>query len=335
MGTEAMNRDVWVLLEIANKKLESHSIALTQEGKRLSDQLDGKLCAVMIGPKIEQVSQIVGEHGVAHLYHGCEERLSQYDPEVFERFVAGLLLTNKPYLFLSTATSLGSDLMPRLAAKMKAPLVTNCIEIRAQDEIEFIRPIQNGRLHATVVCRSKGIRMATMNPEALIPTQEAKLQQVAEVTECTVAKDEPSPRIRVTGFLRADHRTIDVSEAEFLLAIGKGMGPKDNLSMYRQFADQIGAAIGVTRPVVDEGILPFERQIGQTGKEVSPKLLVMCGISGAIEFTKGVEGARTKIAINTDRKAPVFRSADLGIVGDVNEVVPKIIEFVKTKGDRD
>jgi len=113
------------------------------------------------------------------------------------------------------------------------------------------------------------------------------------------------------------------------------MGPKSNLSIYEQFADQIGAAIGVTRPVVDEGILPFERQIGQTGKEVAPKLLVTCGISGAIEFTKGVEQARTKIAINTDRKAPIFKAADLGIVGDVNEVVPRIIEFMKKKGDTD
>ena len=330
-----MNRDVWVLLEIANKKLESHSIALTQEGKRLSDQLDGRLCAVMIGPKIEQVSQIVGEHGVAHLYHGCEERLSQYDPEVFERFVAGLLLKNKPCLFLSTATSLGSDLMPRLAVKMKAPLVTNCIEIRVQDEIEFIRPVQSGRLRATVVCRSAGTRMATMNPEALMSAEEAKLQQVAEVTESTPVRGEAIPRIRVTGFLKADHRTIDIGEAEFVLAVGKGMGPKSNLSLYEQFADQIGAAIGVTRPVVDEGILPFERQIGQTGKEVAPKLLVTCGISGAIEFTKGVEQARTKIAINTDRKAPIFKAADLGIVGDVNEVVPRIIEFMKKKGDTD
>lgn len=335
VGIEAMNKDVWVLLEVAHNKLESYSIALAHEGKRLSDDLGGKLCAVMIGPRIERMERIVGEHGVTHLFYACVERLTHYDPEIFERLLSELLLKHKPCLFMSAATSLGSDLMPRLAAKMRSPLVTNCIEIKAQQEIEFVRPVQNGRLHATVVCKANATKMATVSPEVLILAEEISLPQVAEVTQFTSEIGETPPRVRVTGFLKADPRTIDINEAEFVVAIGKGIGPKDNLSIYQEFADRIGAAIGVTRPVVDDGILPFDRQIGQTGKDISPKLLVMCGISGAIEFTKGVEWARTKIAINTDRKAPIFKTVDLGILGDVNTVVPKLIEFINRKSDID
>ena len=328
-----MDRDVWVLLEAEDKKIKSSSIALIDEGKRLAVQLGGGLTAVFVGQGIEKIDELVGTHGASHLYFFQDETLQQYVPEMYERLFTQLLSGKKPYLVMAAATSLGSDLMPRVAAKLKAPLVTNCVEIRAGEDIEFIKPVQNGRLHATVVCKAPGTKMATIDPDSLTIAKEEREPKIAEVTEMRPATGGDGLSIRVTGFLKADHRTIDISQAEIILAIGRGIGSKENFSMIQEFADRIGAAIGGTRPAVDAGILPFERQIGQTGKAVSPKLIIMCGISGAMEFTKGIENARTKVAINTDRQSRVFKSIDLGIVGDLNRVIPQIIEHIDAMVD--
>jgi electron transfer flavoprotein alpha subunit len=323
--------DVWVLLETEENKLGSYSVGLIHEAKKLSDRRDGDLCAVLIGPSIERLDQLLGAHGVKHLFYYRDNALDDYDPEIHEYLVTELLLKNKPYLFLSAATSLGSDLMPRIAAKIKAPLITNCVAIRAGENMEFIKPVQNGRLQATVACRTNGTKMATLSPEVLVVTEEVNLRQAAQVTEMTTAINEVPTRIHFRGFLKADHRTIDIREAEFVIAIGKGIGTKEAFSVYERFADQIGAAIGGSRPIVDLGILPFERQVGQTGKEISPKLIILCGISGSVYFSKGIECAGTKVAINIDRNASIFKDVDLGIVADVNELIPKFIEYINGK----
>ena len=323
-----MDRDVWVVLEAEDMKIKGSSFALIDEGKRLAVQVGGGLTAVFIGQVIEGIDELVGTHGANHLYLFHEETMHQYVPELYERLLTQLISGKKPYLVMAAATSLGSDLMPRVAAKLKAPLVTNCVEVRAGEDLEFIKPAQNDRLHATVICKAPGTKMATIDPDSLTIAKEGCEPRIAEVTEMGPATGGDGLSVRVTGFLKADHRTIDISEAEIIVAIGRGVGSKEDFQMIREFADRIGAAIGGTRPAVDVGILPFERQIGQTGKAVSPKLIIMCGISGAMEFTKGIENARTKVAINIDRQSRVFKSIDLGIVDDLNRVIPQIIEHI-------
>jgi len=323
-----MDRDVWVVLEAEDMKIKGSSFALIDEGKRLAVQVGGGLTAVFIGQVIEGIDELVGTRGANQLYLFHEETLHQYVPELYERLLTQLLSGKKPFLVMAAATSLGSDLMPRVAAKLKAPLVTNCVEVRAGEDLEFIKPAQNDRLHATVICKAPGTKMATIDPDSLTIAKEEREPRIAEVTEMGPATGGDGLSVRVTGFLKADHRTIDISEAEIIVAIGRGVGSKEDFQMIREFADRIGAAIGGTRPAVDVGILPFERQIGQTGKAVSPKLIIMCGISGAMEFTKGIENARTKVAINIDRQSRVFKSIDLGIVDDLNRVIPQIIEHI-------
>jgi electron transfer flavoprotein alpha subunit len=323
-----MNRDVWVLLEVAEKKIQSTSVGLMDEGKKLSAQLGGELHAMMFAQRFERVDQMVGTHGVNHLYLFDQESLKRYTPNIYEGLITEILLRDKPYLFLAAASALGSDLMPRVSAKLKAPLVTNCVQIKIQEDVKFIKPVQKGRLHATIICKAAGTKMATINPNVLTVSEDKKQLQIAEVIEMKPEMKEDSTSIHVTGFLKANHRTIDITEAEIIVAIGRGVRSNENFKMIEKFADRIQAAIGCTRPVVDAGILPFERQIGQTGKIVFPKLILMFGISGAIEFAKGIENAETKIAINVNRNEPIFRSADLGIVGDLNALIPKIIDHI-------
>lgn len=326
-----MNRDISVLLEVEDQKIKSTSVALMDEGSRLSSQLGGELHAILFGEGFEGMDQWVGGHGVQRLYLFHEEALKHYVPHLYEKLLTELLLKNRPYLFLAAATSLGSDLLPRISAKLRAPLVTHCVEINVKEDLEFIKPVQNGRLHATVICKGAGIKMATLHPNVLMVSEERKQPKVAQVIELKPEIGEEGPSIQVKGFLKADHRTIDIDEAEIIVAVGRGIGRVENFKMVEKFADRMQAAIGGTRPVVDAGILPFERQIGQTGKMVSPKLIVMCGVSGAMEFTKGIEQARTKIAINIDRQAPVFKSVDFGVVEDLSLFIPKILTSMGQK----
>ena len=328
------NRDVWVLLEAEDRKVKGASIALMDEGKRLSIQLGGKLHAVMFGQKTEGIERIVGTHGADQLYLLYQEAPNHYGPHICQRTLAEILLKNKPFLFLAAASSFGSNLVPRVAAQLHAPLVTNCVEIRIQENIEFIKPVQNGRLHATIVCKASQTKMATINPNVLTTPEEKKEPKTAEILEIRMNGEEDSAPIQVEGFLKADHRTIDINEADVIVAVGRGMGLKESLKMIEEFADRMQAAIGGTRPVIDAGILPYDRQIGQTGKMVSPKLVVMCGISGAMEFMKGIEGAGTKIAINLDRQAPIFKSVNLGIVGDLKTLIPSIVAHIDRKANQ-
>ena len=155
------------MLEAEDKKIKGTSIALLDEGKRLSSQLGGKLHAMMFGQKAEGMEQMVGAHGAEQLYIFYQEPPVQYVPNIYERSLIENLPKDKAFLFLAVASSFGSNLMPRIAAQLKAPLVTNCLEIKVQDNIEFIKPVQNGRLHATVICRTGQTQMATVNPSVL------------------------------------------------------------------------------------------------------------------------------------------------------------------------
>lgn len=318
-------KDVWVLLEEENHQVQPYSLALIEEARPLVRQFGGRLKAVFFGPWVEGLDRLVGSYGVEDLCWFADDALEIYIPEIYEELLTRLFVEEPPFMVMAAATAMGSDLMPRLAAKLRAPLVTHCTEINIGNEIEFIKPVQNGRLHATTICKSDGIKMVTMNPTDLTYTKAKPEGDSARVIELKPEFQKDKILIRPMGYLKADHRTIDISEAEYIVAIGRGLGSEENLPMIKELADHIGAAIGGTRPMVDANLLPFERQIGQTGKRVSPKLVFLCGISGASEFMRGIEDAGTKLAINIDGQAPIFRSVDLGIVGDMKEVIPGII----------
>lgn len=334
----AINRDIWVLLEAEDNKITTPSLALLDEGRRLSREMGSELQAVMFGPKLDEIDKLASSRGVSQLYLFCNRVVHQYSPELYSRLLAQLLSQRKPYLFLAPATSVGSDLMPRVAGMLKAPLVMNCVEVRVQENmgVNLIKPVQNGRLHATVAYNNENviIHMATLTPDVLTDSREAEESNISKIAEIDTGMEEDDSLVCVTGFLKADHRIIDIGEAEIIVAVGRGIETKENLQMIQELADRIGAAIGGTRPLVDAGILPFERQIGQTGRSISPKLAIICAISGAIEFSKGIERATTKIAINKDREAPIFRKVDLGIVADVDDLVPKIIEYLTGKTEK-
>lgn len=325
---KVMNKKVLVLLEVENHRLSLHSSALIHKAGQLADRLGGQLSAVLIGPGLEEPLSFTGSYEVDRVFHFSSETLTHYTPEIYSHLLSCLVLEYDPAFLLSEASSLCIDLMPRVAARLGAPLITNCLEIEVQEEVKFFKAIQKGRLRAAIVARRSGLKMATISPDVLRASEIGTFQKTAPVEELPLNQHDVTDNIVYKAFVKADHRTIDITEAQFVLAIGKGIGAKERFLLYQRLADQIGAALGATRPVVDIGLLPFERQIGQTGKEIAPRLIIMCGISGASEFSKGIEGAGTKVAINIDEKAAVFKDAELGIVADLDELLPKLIEHI-------
>lgn len=325
------NKEIWVLLEADDKRVSRQSLALLEEGERLAGECDGQLHALFLGPVIEGIVREVGARGAGRLYQCADEGLRQYDPLAYEQVLLDLLKERQPFLLLALSSSLGSDLLPRLAFKLGVPLVTHCAEIEVREDGDFLfaRQVQKGRLLAEVRCKGAGMKMATFLPERL-PSGEAFVARdgEAEISELKKRPAEKASPLKVSGFLKADHRTIDITEAEIIVAIGRGLGSKENFQAIEKFADQIGGAIGGTRPMVDAGILPYERQIGQTGKRVAPKLIFLFGISGATEFVQGIASAGTSVAVNIDGQSPILKSVDLGVVGDLNVLTPEIVEHI-------
>jgi electron transfer flavoprotein alpha subunit len=322
------NKDILVILEGEDGAISRHSASLLVEGSRLTREAGGNLHAVFIGPSAQSVPKDAGAYGAKTLYR-AEGKTAVYDPATYRRIFDKLLSELQPGLVLALTSSTCSDVLPRLAYRFQAPLVTNCadIEITADGTLKFLRPVQNGRLFAHVRCPDNGLKLATVLPECLADA-EVQSERMADVISLVLAGVSNASPIRVTGFVPADHRSIDISEAQVIVAVGRGLGGKEQLASAEALADRLGAAIGGTRPMVDMRVLPYERQIGQTGKRVSPKLIFLCGISGAVEFTQGIKGGGKRIAINVDRNAPALKSADLGIVGDCRVLLPQLLTSI-------
>jgi electron transfer flavoprotein alpha subunit len=319
------NKDILVILEGEDVAISRHSASLLVEGARLTREAGGNLHAVFIGQAAQSVPRDAGAYGAKTLYRG-DGNTAGYDPAAYQRLFDHLLPELQPGLVLALASSTCVDLLPRLAYRHQAPLVTNCadIEITADGTLEFLRPVQNGRFFAHVSCPGNGLKLATVLPECLADA-EVQGERMADVISLVLPGVSQAGPIRVTGFVPADHRSIDISEAQVIVAVGRGLGGKEQLASAEALADRLGAAIGGTRPMVDMRVLPYERQIGQTGKRVSPKLIILCGISGAVEFSQGIKGGGKRIAINVDPNAPALKSADLGIVGDCRVLLPQLI----------
>jgi electron transfer flavoprotein alpha subunit len=316
------DRDVWVLLRAGDGGLSAADKGLLREGRRLADKLGGALAAVIPGGEIVDAETAIGAAGGDSFFPAG----GGDHPERCAAVLASLVQRHLPRLFLALADAFGADVMPRLAAAAQLPLVTNCVDIEASEEIIFTKAVQGGRLHAAITAPGGGPGLATLDPHHLPEGDAPSAARRAE--RCEVASDgEPiDTRLDIVSRVKAAPASVDIGEAEFVVAIGSGVAAKENIATYARFAEAMGAALGGSRPAVDSGALPHARQIGQTGKSLTARLAILCGISGSDYFTAGIQKVGTKIAVNTDRDAPIFKSADLAIVADADELIPRLTE---------
>src|SRR3989344_8164826 len=290
---------------------------------------------VVVMPGAEAVGlEAVFDARVHELWLAQNPRLVSYSAELYCLALQQVIDSLAPSWVIIPHTYQGRDFAPRLAARYGRSLIADCTAVVHDGAgLVFTRPLFQGRLNARVRAVGEMPHFITVQP-GCYGQDYAKLENVAlRVQRVTPRLDGVLIRAQGGPPQRAAHPSVDLTRAEAIVAVGRGIGSADNLEMARRLADLLGAEVAAARPVCDEAWLPMERQIGSSGLTVTPKLYVAIGISGAIQHLAGMRGAGTIVAINKDANAPIFRVADIGVVGDLHEIVPALIQVLESRRD--
>ncbi len=323
-------RGVWVLIEEQEGRLQDGSLELVGEGRKIADRMNEELTAVTLGSIPNEQADLLAQYGAARILTLEHPALSQYSVETYSQILSNVIGNHAPDVVLSIDSVNGTDLACRIAARLETGLVTSCDRVDVNNEglLVATKPVYGNKAAAAFICPTARPQMATINPDAL-ELKTPDTNATAEVINLKVNLEPSEPKTQAVGFIKGDPRSVSLSEADIIVAGGMGLGSQQNFTLVHELANVIGGMAGATRRVVDEEWIPLERQIGLTGKTVRPKLFIACGISGAIQHTMGMKDSRIIVAINTDRSAPIFKIADVSVVGDVLEVMPMLIRQLR------
>jgi electron transfer flavoprotein alpha subunit len=323
-------KGVWVLTERRDDEFKDGALELLGEGRRIADKMNESLIAVIPGNISEEGAKLLSQHGAKRILSVEYPMPVQDSLEVTSQVLSAMIKTHAPEVVLYVHTTNGADLACRVAANLGAGLITACDRIDVNDEnlLVAVKLIHGGKASASYVCPHSKPQMATVNLDAL----ELKRPDPGASAEVISVQIDVNPEIiktKIVDFLPGDPRAIDLTEAEIVVAGGRGFGSASNFELIQDLADLLRGSVGASRWAVDEKWLPPDRQIGLTGKTVSPKLYIGCGISGASQHTMGMKGSKVIVAVNKDKNAPIFEIADLCVVGDVLKVIPSLIEQLR------
>ena len=300
--------------------LRDVSYELLTAGRELADAVDGDLHVAVIGGDTDEFTERLNREGVDAV-HAVDEG-EEFNHDVYAQVVAQLVGAVDPTFLLMPNTVNGLDYAPAVADRLDLPLVTDAVDLDYDDGLTVTREMYGSKAETTIDVDA---------PEAAVTVRPAEWPAAdtsgdAEIRSFDADVDESAIRSTVTGFQEVGGGDIDISEADVLVSVGRGIQEEDNLDLIRELADALDATVSASRPIVDNGWLPPDRQVGQSGKVVTPDIYIAVGISGAVQHVAGMKGSDTIIAINDDPSAPIFEIADYGIVDDLFEVVPALIE---------
>jgi len=317
--------EVWVFAEYKEGKLKEDSLKLACEGRALANRLGKELSIVLIGYKIQEFAEAFNPYSVDKVFVIEDKLLEKYNGEAYSQILTNLAKRYEPSVVLFGATSTGNDLAPRIAAALEVSLFANCIEfdLDAKGKIVARKPMHGGKIHATITQCSKETFLATVDPNVLELKKDREIKK-PQIIDVKMEIRPETIKTKPIDYIKADPRTVDVAEAEIVIALGRGLRRAEHMKIIEELADVLRASIGGTRPAVDEGWIPPERQIGSSGKDISSILHIACGISGSGHYQSGIRDAKFTVAINLDRSARIFKIADLAIVGSLHEVVPAL-----------
>jgi electron transfer flavoprotein alpha subunit len=331
--------EVWVFAEVDEGKIAEVSLELLGRGRELARELDAPLAAVILGSGTRRLADVLFAYGADIVYLADDERLAQYTTCPYARVLTETVEQYKPEIVLYGATPMGRDLAPRVASALKTGLTADCTDLQIgsyesggrvyQKKLLQIRPAWGGNIIATIVSPDHLPEMATVR-EGVMHAPEPVEGRGGRLVEVPVNLDSECSWVRVIE-RHTQPRRVDLRSASVIVSGGYGMGTKENFALLHQLASVIGngAAVGASRAAVDAGFIHADHQVGQTGTTVRPKLYIACGISGAVQHRAGMEESAKILAINIDKDAPIFSIAHYGIVGDVREVVPRLIKAMK------
>jgi electron transfer flavoprotein alpha subunit len=342
---------VWVFAEQNNGVLHNGSLELLGCGYGLAQALNEELCAVLLGNNVKNLVSTLAEYGAEKVYLAQDKKLRTYQTNAYTNTISDIIKEHKPSIVLYPATSAGRDLAPRIAQRLQVGLTADCTELAIDEEEKHLlqtRPAFGGNVMATIVSARTRPQMATVRPGVMkalrkgerretvgaireSPSRSASLEN-AQFIECEVRLDSKDIKTRILEVIKERRRSINLQDAKVIVAGGRGIKSKEGVKLLEELASAIGGEVAGSRVVVENGLLPVERQVGQTGQSVSPELYIACGISGAVQHRAGMQNSRIVVAINTDADAPIFTVADYGIVGDLFEIVPAITDAVRKNG---
>ncbi len=318
--------DILVLVEHRQGAVRDITFEMLMKGKTLSEKMGKPLAALLLGNDVAEMAEQL--KGLAHRVVLIEDsKLENFNSEAYQRVLGNVVEQEKPFLVLIGHTAFGMDLAPSLAAQMNIPLATDCTDVMVEDDqVKAIRQTYGGKLNVAVRLKPVQRSMVTLRPASVSVTD---YSLAGEITRVSSPLTEEIASKKFLEYVEAAAGEVDITQANILISVGRGIKDPDNIPMVQELADSLGATLSCSRPVVDKKWLPKDRQVGTSGKTVKPKVYIAIGISGAFQHVAGMKGSGTIIAINRDSKAPIFNVAHYGIVGDLFKIVPSLKGKIK------
>jgi len=327
----AAYRGVWVFVEQTGGEAAKVSWELLWTGAILARDLNVELCAVVVGDEVGHLCSEAFAYGAQKVYLVDAPVFKHYRTASYLEAVSHLVGKYRPEIILMGATGLGRDLAGAVATRLQTGLTADCTGLAIDEKRNLLqtRPAFGGNIMATIVCDHYRPQMATVRPHVM-STPEHMAGASGEIVRVDVPLLEEDLLTRVLQVISDKQgEQVDIAGAEFIISGGRGMMGKENFAMLQDLANELGGVVGASRSAVDAGWMPAERQVGQTGKTVRPKVYIACGISGAIQHLVGMQDSDTIIAINRDKDAPIFEVATYGLVGDLFQIVPAITRRIR------
>jgi electron transfer flavoprotein alpha subunit len=315
---------ILVFVEQRNGSIRKASLEALSEAKRLAAGAGWSVCAVLPGRGVAAKAAELGSHGAGRVYVADEEHLARYSAEGYTAVVRDAVSKCSPAALFMAATALGRDLSGRVAARLGWGCLADVTRLALDSgSLAATRPVYSGKALATVDGNGKPV-VVTLRPNVFAAKAGGGAAEVEALP--------PGPgdiRAVVKEILAKEGGELDVAEADVIVSGGRGLKGPENFALIRELAQALGAAVGASRAVVDAGWIDHAHQVGQTGKVVSPSLYIACGISGAIQHLAGMSSSKLIVAINKDPEAPIFKVADFGIVGDLFQIVPPLVQEIR------
>jgi len=322
-------KGIWVFAEQEEGCLSEVALELLSAARLLAEKRSAAISAVLLGHRVPTLADQLLAHGADRVFLADHPSLERYLTLPYTRVVSDLIWQKQPEIFLLPATSLGSDLAPRVAARVKTGLSAHCtnLDINERGELMQVVPAFGGKVMATILCQEHRPQMATVRPGVFRKGEPRDKKGTVESVPVEINPDDLNQRVIEVHWEKKTCQTIE--EAEVVVAGGAGVGSREDWKWVESLAEVLHGAVGGTRPPLDEGWIAEGQMIGQSGKTIRPKLYIGMGISGVIQHTVGIQDAKVIMAVNNDPNAAIFQTADLGVVSDFRQIVPLLIEELK------
>ncbi len=330
---------VWGEWEKKGKEQDKHIkgvvLELIGKGRALADQLNEELAVVLIGDKLEHLSEELFTHGADKVYLCENELFGEYSTDGYTNAMAAIITAKKPSIVLYGATPNGRDFAPRVAGRLVLGLTADCtgLEINEKNQLMQTRPAFGGNIMATILSPFTRPQMASVRPN-VFPKPKKDETRTGIIERFDVKIEKQSIRTKIIEDVELEEAEENIEESRILVSAGRGIGSKENLELIKELTKTVNGTLSGSRALVDLGWLPQPKQVGQSGKTVAPSLYLAVGISGAIQHLVGMQTSDTIIAINSDPDAPILKIADLGVVGNMFEIIPELMKLIEEKNKK-